>query len=127
MPCGSWSSPRRPADVRRVAITGLGAVSALGIGVPALWEGLVAGRSGVGLITRFDTTHYLARVAAEVPGFAFESYFDSTELELLDPFAQFAIVAAREATAQAGLELADHERDRAGITFGSGMGGVTTQ
>jgi len=113
--------------VRRVAITGLGAVSALGIGVPALWDGLIAGRSGVGLITRFDTTHYLARVAAEVPGFAFESYFDSTELELLDPFAQFAIVAAREATAQAGLELADHERDRAGITFGSGMGGFTTQ
>jgi nodulation protein E len=113
--------------VRRVAITGLGAVSALGIGVTALWEGLTGGRSGVGLITRFDTTGYLARVAAEVPGFDETAYFDSTEMELLDRFTQFAIVAAREAVASAGLELIESERDRAGVTLGSGMGGVMTQ
>lgn len=113
--------------MRRVAITGLGAVSAFGVGVPALWDSLVAGRGGIGLITRFDTTGYIAKVAAEVPGFEPGAWFDETELELLDPFTQFALVAAREAVAQAGLELADDERDRAGIAFGSGMGGVVTQ
>jgi nodulation protein E len=113
--------------VRRVAITGLGAVSALGIGVPALWDALVAGRSGIRLITKFDTSAYLAKVAAEVPEFSFERYFDETELELLDPFTQYALVAANEAVAQAGLSLAEEERDRAGVSLGSGMGGVMTQ
>ena len=110
-----------------MAVTGLGVVSALGIGVPAFWERLVAGQSGVGRISRFDPTGYLAQVAAEVPGFDPCAYFDETEREMLDPFAQFAIVAADEAWKQAGLELSEEGQDRAGVAIGSGMGGVVTQ
>ena len=113
--------------MRRVAITGMGAVSALGIGVPAFRDALVAGRGGIRLITKFDTSNYIAKVAAEVPEFESERYFDTTELELLDLFTQYALVAAKEAVDQAGLSLGEDEGDRAGVSFGSGMGGVMTQ
>lgn len=112
---------------RRVAVTGIGVVSALGIGVPAFWDRLVAGRSGVGQITRFDPTGFLAQVAAEVPGFDACTYFDETMREMLDPFAQYAIVAADEAWKQSGLTLSEEAQDRAGVAIGSGMGGVVTQ
>jgi nodulation protein E len=113
--------------VVRVAVTGLGAVSALGIGVPAFWEQMTAGRSGVGRITQFDCTGFLAQAAAEVPGFDPSAYFADAERDLLDRFAQFALVAAREACLHAGLEAGESERDRIGVAIGSGMGGVTTQ
>jgi nodulation protein E len=113
--------------VRRVAITGLGAVSALGTGVSAFWNGVVSGASGVRRIRNFDATGFLAEVAAEVPDFDPEQYFDETEREMLDRFAQFAIVAASEACAQAGLQLDNGESDRAGVSIGNSMGGVVTQ
>jgi nodulation protein E len=113
--------------VRHVAVTGLGAVSALGAGVPAFWSGVVAGRSGVGRITRFDPSGYLVQVAAEVPAFDPEKYFEAGEIDLLDRFAQFALVAADEAWRASGLELTDGERDRAGVAIGSGGGGASTQ
>jgi nodulation protein E len=113
--------------VRRVAVTGLGAVSALGIGVPALWNGIVQGRSGVRRITHFDPAGYLAQVAAEVPVFDPSRYFEESLLDLLDPFAQFALIAADEACRHAGLELTDAESDRAGVALGSAMGGVGSQ
>jgi nodulation protein E len=112
---------------RRVAITGLGAISALGIGVPAFWDRLIAGRSGVGRITHFDPTAYTAQAAAQVPGFDPSAHFDESRQEMLDRFAQFALVAAAEAIAQAGLALTEEEQDRAGVAIGSGMGGVVTQ
>jgi len=113
--------------VRRVVVTGLGAVSALGIGVPAFWERITAGQSGVRRISAFDPTGYIAQAAAEVPGFNPDVHFEETERELLDRFTQFAIVATREACAQAGFDVAEHERDRVGVAIGSGMGGVVTQ
>lgn len=113
--------------MRRVAITGLGAVSALGVGVPAFWERLIAGRSGVARITQFDPTSYTAQVAAEVPGYDPWTYFDESRQDMLDRFSQFALVAADEAWRHAGLELADDEHDHAGVSIGSGMGGVITQ
>jgi nodulation protein E len=113
--------------VRRVAVTGLGAVSALGVGVQAFWDGLVAGRSGVRRIARFDPSAYLVQAAAEVPGFEPSEHFDAGQSDLLDRFAQFALVAADEACRAAGLELRDGERSRAGVAIGSGMGGVVTQ
>jgi nodulation protein E len=113
--------------VIRVAVTGLGAVSALGVGVPAFWEQMTAGKSGVGRITQFDPTGYLAQAAAEVPSFDPAAYFEDGERDLLDRFAQFALVASREACRHAGLEVAESERDRVGVAIGSGMGGVTTQ
>jgi nodulation protein E len=113
--------------VRRVAITGLGAVSALGIGVPAFWAGVSSGTSGVRRISAFDPSNFLAQVAAEVPAFDPDAYFTDTEREMLDRFSQFAIVAAAEACAQANLALAEGERDRAGVAIGSAMGGAVTQ
>jgi len=113
--------------VRRVAVTGMGAVSALGLGVPSFWAGVSAGRSGVRRITNFDATGFLAQVAAEVPSFDPASHFNDTECEMLDRFSQFALVATAEACAQSGLMLADGERDRAGVAIGSAMGGAVTQ
>ena len=113
--------------MRRVAVTGLGAVSALGIGVPALWDGVVQGRSGVRVITHFDPAGYQARVAAEVPVFDPAQYFEGSLLDLLDPFAQFALVAADEACRHAGLELTEVESDRAGVAIGSALGGAGSQ
>ena len=113
--------------MRRVAVTGLGAISALGIGVPAFWDRLKAGSSGVGPITRFDTTGFLAQAAAEVPPFDPLTYFDESKLELLDRFSQLALIAADEAWRSAGLELTEAEQDRTGVAMGSGMGGAVTQ
>jgi nodulation protein E len=113
--------------VRRVAITGLGAVSAFGIGVPVFWDSLAAGRGGVGTITRFDPAGYLARAAAEVTGFDPAAHFDPGVADMLDRFAQFAGVAADEAWKQSGLSLDGEAINRAGVSVGSGMGGVASQ
>jgi nodulation protein E len=113
--------------VRRVAVTGVGAISALGLGVPAFWSGVVAGRSGVRRISNFDATGFLAQVAAEVPVYDPTAHFGETEREMLDRFAQFALLATAEAWAQSGLTLAEGERDRAGVAIGSAMGGAVTQ
>ena len=113
--------------MRRVAVTGLGAVSALGIGVPAFRDGVVQGRSGVRRITHFDPAGYHAQVAAEVPVFDPTQYFNEGLLDLIDPFVQFALVAADEALRDAGLELTDAERDRAGVSLGSAMGGALSE
>ncbi len=113
--------------MRRVAVTGVGAVSALGTGVSAFWDRLVAGRSGVGRITHFDPTGFIAQAAAEVPAFDPAAHFDDAAQGILDRFSQFALVAADEAWRAAGLELSDAEHDRAGVAIGSSMGGVVTQ
>ena len=113
--------------MRRVAVTGLGAISALGVGVPAFWDGIVNGRSGVRRITHFDPSGYLTQVAAEIPVFDPSPYFEESLLALLDPFAQLALVAADEACRHAGLELTEADSDRAGVALGSAMGGVATQ
>lgn len=113
--------------MRRVVITGLGGVSALGIGVPALWDGLAAGRSGVRRVTVCDTTLLTDPVAAEVPSFDPTVYLTPDQLLLFDRSAAFAMAAAGEAWAEAGLDLTDEERERAGVLIGTAMGGVTRQ
>jgi len=112
--------------MRRVAITGMGAISALGLGVPALWEGLVAARSGVRRISLFDPSSLNVPIAAEVPGFDPRRYLPDEKIELLDRFGQLALAAAAEAWADAGLELDDESRERAGVSVGSGIGGTMT-
>ena len=112
--------------MRRVAITGLGAVSALGIGVPPFWSRVVDGRSGVAHISRFDASGYIVQVAAEAPAID-PATFSDAELPLLDRFAQLALVAAAEAWGAAGLTLSDTDGDRAGVAIGSAMGGAETQ
>jgi nodulation protein E len=113
--------------VRRVAVTGLGAVSALGIGVAPFWDRVVAGASGVRHIANFDASGFVAQVAAEVPGYDPARHFTEAEQDILDRFAQFALIAAGEACAQAGLTLTEAERDRAGVMIGSAVGGAGTQ
>ena len=113
--------------MRRVAVTGLGAISALGIGITPFWDRIVAGASGVRLIRNFDATGFLAQVAAEVPAYDPDAHFSEAERDILDRFAQFALISTQEAVAQAGLVLGDDERDRAGVAIGSAMGGAVTQ
>lgn len=107
---------------RRVVVTGMGVVSPVGIGVPAMWEGLLAGRSGAGPITQFDASDHRTRIACEVTDFVAEERLDPKEAKRMDRFTQFAMVAAGEAIRQAGLATADG--DRTGVIIGSGIGGM---
>ncbi len=111
---------------RRVVITGLGAVTPVGNDVPTLWENLVAGRSGIDHITRFDASELPVRIAAEVKGFDPEAIFGRREARRNDPVTLFAMEAARQAMADAALTLTDEEKHRAGAIIGTGIGGVLT-
>jgi 3-oxoacyl-[acyl-carrier-protein] synthase II len=112
--------------VVRVVVTGLGAVSPLGIGVPALWDGLLAGRSGVRCVQHFDTDNLLVKIAAEVPDFDPKAFMDHKSVRRMDRFAHFAIAATHEALADANLEITDENRDRVGIMMNTGGGGIPT-
>ncbi len=108
---------------RRVVVTGVGAVSPLGLTVASTWEGLVAGRSGVGPITLFDPDGYPVRIAAEVSGFEAEALFGRRRARHLDRVTQLALVATAEAVESAKLDVgADPER--VGVIFGTGIGGI---
>ena len=111
---------------RRVLVTGVGLVSPLGVGTEATWEGLVAGRSGAGPITRFDTTGFSARIGCEVRGFDPLDYIDRKESRKMDPFIHYAVAASLFAAEDAGLEVPVGEPDRTGVIIASGIGGFTT-
>jgi nodulation protein E len=112
---------------RRVAITGLGAITPLGDDVAGFWEGLRAGRSGIGPISTVDCERLRFKNGAEVPGYDPSRHFGDKELGLLDRFAQFALIAAREALAQAAVEWTPRLRDRAAVVTGSCRGGKITE
>jgi 3-oxoacyl-[acyl-carrier-protein] synthase II len=107
--------------MRRVVITGMGAVTPLGNDVGSTWEGAVEGRSGVDFITGFDTSDYPVHIAAEVKGFASDGLASSKEMKRLDRCILFALSAAREALGDAGIN--GYEPDRVGVVLGSGIGG----
>lgn len=109
---------------KRVVVTGLGAVTPLGLDVKSTWEGLVAGRSGVGRITRFDASSFPAQLAAQVDGFDVRSYVGKAEARRMGRFSQFAVAAAMQATEHARLVDADVDLDRAGVLLGNGFGGL---
>lgn len=111
---------------RRVVVTGMGAITPMGVGVKALWDGVVTGRSGAGPITLFDTDGYRTTIAAEVPGYVGTDHFDGRELRRLDRFTQFFLIAVREAMAQAGVEFEEDDpaAARAGVVVGAGFGGM---
>ena len=109
---------------RRVVLTGAGTINPIGLNTKEFWQSLLAGKSGTDIITRFDTTDFATKIAAEVKGFKPEEHFDTKELRRLDPFAQFAIVAAREAVATSKIDLDAEDRDRIGVIVGSGIGGM---
>lgn len=108
----------------RVVVTGLGAVSPLGIGVPALWDGLVAGRSGVRHVQNFDAENLPVKIAAEVPDFDPKQFMDFKAARRMDRFAQFAVAATREALADAKLDVTDENRERIAIMVNTGGGGI---
>lgn len=113
--------------MRRVAVTGLGVVSPLGVGVDAFWRRLRAGEGGVARITRFDPSGFAAQAAAEVRDFDPAPTIDETAIDMLDRFSQFALVAADEAWRRSGVELTDAQRDRAGAIVASAIGGSVAQ
>jgi 3-oxoacyl-[acyl-carrier-protein] synthase II len=108
----------------RVVVTGLGAVTPLGIGAPAFWDGLLAGRSGVRRIQHFDAENLAVKIAAEVPDFDPKAFIDAKSVRRMDRFAHFAIAATREALDDAGLEITDENRERVAVMMNSGGGGI---
>lgn len=111
---------------RRVVITGMGAITPIGIGVKEYWEGLVEGRNGVDLITHFDTTKFDTKFAAEVKNFNPEDYFDKKAARRMDRFCQFAVATSDMAMKISGINLEKVDRDRFGVIYGSGIGGMRT-
>jgi 3-oxoacyl-[acyl-carrier-protein] synthase II len=109
---------------RRVAVTGIGLVSPLGLTTRETWEGLLAGRSGVGPITRFDASDYACRIAAEVRGFEPERYVEKKEVKKFDTFIHYAVAAAKEALADSGVVIDDSNAESVGVSIGSGIGGL---
>jgi 3-oxoacyl-[acyl-carrier-protein] synthase II len=113
---------------RRVVITGIGLVTPLGVGTEANWSALMAGRSGIGPITRFDASQHPVRIAGQVPGFDAEQWFGRKDARKMDAFIQYAVAAARLAVEDAGLPrpLAEADQERTGVQIGVGVGGMET-
>ena len=111
---------------RRVVVTGLGAVTPIGIGVKELWDGLISGKNGVTPITKFDASDYDTKIAAEVKNFDPEKFFDKKAVKRLDPFSQYAMVSADEAIIDAGINTDKVNKEKFGVIFGSGIGGMVT-
>ena len=109
---------------RRVVVTGLGAVTPIGIGVQTSWDNLVAGRSGVTQISRFDASNFPSTIAGEVKNFNVEDYLPSKDARRIDLFIQYGLVAAIEAINDSGLVVNSTNAERIGVSIGSGIGGM---
>ena len=113
-------------ELKRVVVTGLGAITPLGKTVPEYWEGLINGVSGAVPITQFDSTKFKTRFACEVKDFVATDYLERKEARKLDRFTQFALIASDEAVKDAGITQDNVDHDRVGVIFASGIGGITT-
>ncbi len=111
---------------RRVVVTGLGVITPIGLNLKDFWEGLVIGRNGVGNITRFDASIFDTKFAAEVKGFDPLNYMDRKSAQRIDLFTQFAMVATEEAVNDSQLPLEKIDKNRVGVIYGSGIGGMWT-
>ena len=111
---------------RRVVITGMGCLSALGIGVETVWDGLLHGRSGIGRIESFDPTDFASQIAGEVSDFDPLDYMSKMEARKLDRCSQFAIISAEEAIKDSGIEFDKIDANRVGCILGTGIGGIRT-
>jgi len=111
---------------RRVVVTGMGAVTPIGIGITEYWKGLIEGKNGVGLITKFDATKFDTKFAAEVKDFNPENYVDKKSIKRMDLFTQYAMAVASMAIEQAAFDFEKINRERFGVIFGSGIGGMVT-
>ena len=110
---------------RRVVVTGMGMLSPLGNDVPSSWQGILAGRSGIGLIEHMDLSAYSTRFGGSVKGFDVEQYLPAKEARKLDLFIQYGLAASFQAVRDSGLEVTDANRERIGVAMGSGIGGLT--
>lgn len=108
----------------RVVVTGIGAITPIGLNAKENWESLMAGRSGIGPITQFDASQFASRIAGEVTGYKAHDHFSGKDLKKMDRFIQFAIVAADEAIKDSGLNLAQEDLERVGSSVGVGIGGM---
>ncbi|MBL7864339.1 MAG: beta-ketoacyl-ACP synthase II [Cyclobacteriaceae bacterium] len=113
-------------NLKRVVITGIGALTPIGNTLPEFWEGLKAGKSGAAPITRFDASLFKTRFACELKGFDPTKFMDRKESRKLDPSTQYALVASDEAIIHSGLDLNSLDPDRVGVIWGSGIGGLLT-
>lgn len=111
---------------KRVVITGMGAVTPIGNTVDDFWKNLIAGKSGVGVITSFDPKDYDTKIAAEIKGFDPTLYIDKKSVKRMDPFTHYALASAEMAFTDSKLNLEKEDKDRIGVVFGSGIGGMWT-
>ncbi len=113
-------------ELKRVVVTGLGALTPIGNNIKEYWEGLSSGKSGSGPITYFDTEKFKTKFACEIKNFNTSDYFDRKELRRLDKFAQYALVASDEAIADSQIDLDTVDKYRVGVIWGAGIGGLET-
>jgi 3-oxoacyl-[acyl-carrier-protein] synthase II len=113
-------------ELKRVVVTGLGALTPLGNTVPEYWNALLAGTSGANLITRFDASKFKTKFACELKGFNVEDHIERKEARKMDPYTHYAMVVVKEAIEDAGIDLEKINRDRVGVIWGSGIGGLYT-
>lgn len=116
----------KPINVskRRVVVTGLGVVSPVGIGVQPAWSNLIAGKSGITRITKFDPSNFSSQVAGEVKDFDVSQYLPAKEARRMDTFIQYGLAAAIEAVKDSGIEATEENAERIGVSIGSGIGGI---
>lgn len=112
--------------MRRVVITGLGAITPIGIGKEEFWNALIEGKSGIGPITKFDTADYDCKIAAEVKNYDANDYLDKKEAKRMDRFTQFAVVATKLAMIDGKINLDEIDLERVGTIIGCGIGGIET-
>ena len=113
-------------ELKRVVVTGLGALTPLGNDVATTWDAMLNGVSGAGPITRFDASKFKTQFACELKGFDVSQYIDRKEARKMDPYAQYAMVVAEQAVKDSGLDLEKEDMSRVGVIWGSGIGGLVT-
>lgn len=111
---------------RRVVVTGMGALTPVGLNIEDFWKNLIAGKSGAAPITYLDTALYDTHFACELKGFKATDYLDRKSSQRMDPFAQYAVISADSAMEDSGLQVKDMDPDRLGVVYGSGIGGMIT-
>jgi 3-oxoacyl-[acyl-carrier-protein] synthase II len=109
---------------RRVVVTGLGVVSPVGIGVKTAWDNLIAGKSGIAQITKFDASAFASTIAGEVKGFNAEDFIPAKDARRMDTFIQYGLAAAIEAVKDSGIVATEENAERIGVSIGSGIGGM---
>lgn len=113
-------------ELKRVVVTGIGAITPLGKTIPEFWDSLKNGVSGAGKLTRFDATKFKTQFACEVKDYDPQQYFDRKEIKKIDIYTQFALIASRQAIEDSKLDIKNIDLDKAGVIWGTGIGGITT-